>query len=90
VETGGGPSTRIPRDRSPALTDELAEADPAWIITLGNEPLRALGLDPLTQASYGTPLTAVVLGHKVQLLRLAHTRQQARHGPSSSGWAKTR
>jgi hypothetical protein len=79
---------RIPSDRSPALTDEVAGADPAWIITLGDEPLRALGLEPLTRASYGIPLPAVVLGHNVQLLRLAHTRQQAGHGHSSSDWAE--
>jgi hypothetical protein len=80
--------TRVPSDRSPALADEVAEADPAWIITLGDEPLRSLDLEPLTRASYGTPLPAVVLGNNVQLLRLVHTRQQAGHGPSSSDWAE--
>jgi hypothetical protein len=80
--------SRIPSDRSPALTDEVAEAAPAWLITLGDEPLRALGLEPLARAGYGIPLPAVVLGHKVQLLRLAHTRQQAGHGHSSYDWGE--
>lgn len=47
-----------------------------------------LDLEPLTRAGYGAPLPAVVLGHNVQLLRLAHTRQQAGHGHSSRDWAE--
>jgi hypothetical protein len=42
------PISHIPHDRSPTLADELDEADPGWAITLGREPLRALGLEPLS------------------------------------------
>jgi hypothetical protein len=82
------PVTRFPADRSPSLAEELAEARPNWVITLGDEPLRALGLQRLAADSYGVPLAASILGHRVQLLRLAHTRQQAGHGASSPAWAQ--
>jgi hypothetical protein len=58
------------------------------VITLGDEPLRALGLKRLSAAAYGVPIAASILGYRVRLLRLAHTRQQARHGASSPAWAQ--
>jgi hypothetical protein len=66
----------------------LEEARPDWVITLGNEPLRALGLRRLSADTYGVPVAARLLGRRVRLLRLVHTRQQARHGASSSTWAQ--
>jgi hypothetical protein len=78
------PITKIPADRSPSLAEELEEAGPDWVITLGSEPLRALGLRRLSADTYGVPVTASLLGRRVRLLRLVHTRQQARHGASSS------
>ena len=82
------PVTKIPADRSPGLVDEFDEAAPEWVITLGDEPLQALGLKRLTTGNYGVPTPTLVVGHKVQLLRLVHTRQQAGHGASSSAWAQ--
>jgi hypothetical protein len=77
---------RVPSDRQPSLADELATADPEWLITLGNEPLRALGLEPLTQDGYGKERTATVFGRRVRLVPLVHTRQAAGHGASSGVW----
>jgi hypothetical protein len=37
---------------------------------------------------YSVPIPASILGHKVQLPRLVHTRQQAGHGASSPAWAQ--
>ena len=82
------PVTKIPADRSPSLVDEFDEAAPEWVITLDDEPLRALGLERLTMDNYGKPTSTLVAGHKVQLLRLVHTRQQAGHGASSPAWAQ--
>lgn len=82
------PITQIPPDRSPSLAQELDEAAPEWVITLGDEPLRAIGMERLSVEDYGVPTPASILGHKVQLLRLVHTRQQAGHGARSPTWAQ--
>jgi hypothetical protein len=82
------PITKVPADRRPSLAEELEEAGPDWVITLGDEPLRALGLRRLSPSTYGVPIAASLLGRRVRLLRLVHTRQQARHGASSPAWAQ--
>jgi hypothetical protein len=82
------PITKVPADRSPNLAEELEEASPDWVITLGDEPLRALRLRRLSPDNYGVPLAASIFGRSVRLLRLVHTRQQAQHGASSRAWAQ--
>jgi hypothetical protein len=91
------PATTIPRasrptldqlaeDRDPPLEAEWAEAEPAWLITLGTEPVNVLGLEHLREGDYGRPRRANVLGRDVNHLALVHTRQAGKHGSHSPQW----
>lgn len=73
-------------DRSPSLRDEWEEASPEWLITLGDEPVKVLGLTDLRDTEYGQPRTATVMGREVYHLALVHTRQAGRHGSYSQEW----
>lgn len=62
---------------------------PNFVITLGNEPLQCLALDPLDPTSYGTVGKKVpMLGSRVRLLALVHPRQAGGLGQSSRKWTE--
>ena len=98
VETGlVPPATIIPRasrptlgqlahDRDPPLEVEWGEADATWLITLGDEPVKVLGLEDLRNGEYGHPRRATVFGRDVNHLALVHTRQAGKHGSHSPQW----
>lgn len=81
-----GKVTHLPDYREESLRRELEEASPELVITLGNEPLQCLGLDPLDPSSYGTEREVPVLGSSVRLLALVHPRQSGALGQSSPKW----
>ena len=77
---------RLADDRDPPLEAEWAEAEPAWLITLGDEPVKVLGLENLRNGDYGRPRRASVFGREVNHLALVHTRQAGKHGSHSPQW----
>jgi hypothetical protein len=77
---------RLAEDRDPPLEAEWDEASPDWLITLGDEPVRVLGLVDLHEGEYGEPRHATVFGRDVAHLALVHTRQAGRHGAHSPMW----
>ncbi len=81
-----GKVTNLPDDRKESLRREFEEASPELVITLGNEPLQCLALDPLDPSSYGTEREVPVLGSRVRLLALVHPRQSGALGQSSPKW----
>ncbi len=81
-----GKVMNLPDDRKESLRREFEEASPELVITLGNEPLQCLALDPLDQSSYGTEKEVPVLGSRVRLLALVHPRQSGALGQSSPKW----
>ena len=77
---------RLAEDRDPPLAAEWAEAEPEWLITLGDEPVKVLGLEDLREGEYGQPRQASVFGRDVSHLALVHTRQAGKHGSHSPKW----
>lgn len=72
------------------IRQEISQATPELVITLGNAALRVLGLlakspstslRALTGASYGEPLVADIGGHSVSWLPLVHPRSGERTPP---------
>jgi hypothetical protein len=76
-------------ERLRVLRDEFFQANPEWVITLGNDPIGPiLGSEArkLEFKRYGEPFTAKVFGHPVKVLCLCHPRQAAGLGASSRKW----
>lgn len=72
-----------------ALKDEFTQADPEWVITLGNDPIGPIfggRIGPLVPQRYGKPFEAEVFGRRVKALCLCHPRQAAKLGLSSRRW----
>jgi len=79
--------TTLPQDRQPAFSEEFEEADPAWVVTLGEEPVKALKLEDLSLSDYGSIRRGVKVCDKtVNVIALAHTRQIAKHGLHAPEW----
>ena len=83
--------TRITPDakRAKALESELREAAPAWLITLGDEPLAALGLGTLSRYDYGQPTRVRPFGIDTMVIPFTHPRNAGRLGNHSTKWAST-
>jgi hypothetical protein len=82
-----GKISKPPEKRIPSFSEEINAADPRWVITLGAEASEALGVGHLTLNDYGTIRRDVELfGRRVNFIALAHTRQIAKHGRSSTEW----
>jgi len=75
--------------RMKELRDEFLEAGPSWVLTLGDEPLQALGLGRLSAHQYGHPAEEQVFGRPVALIPLTHPRNAGRLGRHSDFWAAT-
>ena len=74
-------------DRLAEIKAELKEAAPKWVLTLGDEPLAALGLARLSRHDYGVPTPTTLYGLKTTLIPLTHPRNAGRLGPHSRKWA---
>jgi uracil-DNA glycosylase len=94
----GVPDTLANESRCQAISQELKEASPSVIITLGDQPLKwftrrykseARLLDYGTSAdNYGRLHDINIEGRAMKLLPLVHPRQAARLGSHSQEWSK--
>jgi uracil-DNA glycosylase len=84
-------------DRRSEIEQEVLQASPAVLITLGDQPLRwftrhfgsmaKLGSYGETADTYGRLHDIQVAGQKIKLLPLVHPRQAAGLGTHSLKWA---
>ncbi|NTW88968.1 MAG: hypothetical protein HGB26_07590, partial [Desulfobulbaceae bacterium] len=93
------PETLADSSRSNEILDELKTADPAVIITLGDQPLKWFTSkfgSKLRLEDYGKPKEnvygllhdIVIDGRAIKLLPLVHPRQAASLGAHSKDWAE--
>ena len=68
------------------LKDEFQAARPSWLLTLGEEPLSALGLPSLDKPGYGVPRLVTLWGRSVCHIAFTHPRNAGRLGKSSPAW----
>lgn len=80
------------QDRLSELAREFLESEAEVVVTLGNEPIRALfeeGRDRLSMGDYGRLEERLFLGrYPVKALHLVHPRRAAALGRSSEAWGR--
>jgi uracil-DNA glycosylase len=90
------PKVLVSEERRTQIGDEISEARPEILITLGDLPLKwhfgfygsmdSLGSYGKTQEAYGRLHPIEINGHKLKLLPLVHPRQAAKLGGHSADW----